>query len=440
MACLSPNKLADGTEAACRECKQCQLSRRTYWVGRNIAERKTSKFSYVITATYGRGSVGEVLHERAVVLTYSDCQKLLKLLRRHGYEVRFFITGEYGSEKQRAHWNIIIYSQQPLPAFAGWDQYGKWTDKARYKQRFNWVRTDDNGQPVILQNGDPAWWWPHGFVHIDQVTIPSVNYVCKYVLKDFDGNGRQGHKGQSKDPPIGTKWFQELAEKYVEQGLAPQTGEYRHTEAKTKKGEPIRFFLKARPLEMFLQHYIDTWATTHPDRPRPKSDLVDLFERHGRVVNDENAMLIRQEFPRGESRQPMPTRHQVRQYLDQLPWDQALAAWQAEAAARREINQVHLDGIEDGEKRQRRRQELERLDLGKWDNLLHEWGRAWVFGEGIIIVDPDRAKSRNLGDGGPELVRQPNQPDLGVERLQRLDPLGPVGRYNRDHRKPAKGN
>lgn len=281
---------------------------RNGWVGRNIAESKTSKFCYVITATYGRGMVGESLHERAVVLTYSDCQKFLKLLRRHGYAVRYFITGEYGTERQRAHWNIILYSEKPLPALTGWDQFGGYLPQARLEQRFNWVRSDDKGQPVYLQDGKPAWWWPHGFVYVDELNVRSVNYVSKYALKDFDQNGKQGHKGQSKTPPLGARYFEGLAEKYVDQGIAPQTPEYTFPECRTKDGEVIRFWLTGRSLELFLQHFLRIWEERFPDRARPVSKLVDLFEQYGKVVNDEMAMLVRTQFERGESKEAWPSK------------------------------------------------------------------------------------------------------------------------------------
>lgn len=385
MACLAPNKLADGTEVACRECKLCQLKAKNDWVGRNIAESKTSKFCYVITATYGRGRVGEILHERAVILTYSDCQKFLKLLRRHGYEVRLFITGEYGSERGRAHWNIILYSQKPLPAFAGWNQYGKYKARMPYKERFNWVRTDAQGEPVKLQNGEPAWWWPHGFVHVDEVNVPNVKYVCKYVLKDFDANGRQGFKGQSKAPPLGTKYFQQLAEKYVEQGLSPKTPEYRFPEAKTREGEPIRYWLKGRALEMFLQHYIEAWARAKPEQPRPASALVDLFELYGKVVNDEAAMLLRQEFPRGESRQPIPSGEFIKTEGEQVKYERARADYSSASDELRMQQERYIEGAKDGEERQSRQERVERQQVREWYAFNHHWNRHWYEGKGWLL-------------------------------------------------------
>ena len=79
------------------------------WQGRCIAEAATAKAAFAVTLTYGRDAMGEKLHERAVVMTYSDVQRYLKLLRRHRYTVRYFCAGEFGSEKGRVHWHIILF-------------------------------------------------------------------------------------------------------------------------------------------------------------------------------------------------------------------------------------------------------------------------------------------------------------------------------------------
>ena len=81
--CKAPLVLDDGTEVACRYCSQCVDRKITDWVGRNIAESKSAVKTFAVTLTYGRDRRGDVDHVRAFLLTYSDVQKYLKLLRRH---------------------------------------------------------------------------------------------------------------------------------------------------------------------------------------------------------------------------------------------------------------------------------------------------------------------------------------------------------------------
>lgn len=245
--CVTPNTLSDGTQTACHKCWQCREQAINDWVGRNIAESKTAIACHAVTLTYGRGRAGDVDHERASVLTYSDVQKYLKLLRRHGYPVRYFVTGEYGSKKGRAHWHIMLYWQKHVP-------------KHVLDRNFE----DDH--------------WPHGWSFWTVPTPHAVRYNCKYIQKDMGEAERQGHLAMSKKPPLGTAFFQQMAAQYVEQGLAPQTLEYRFADVTRRKQdgstEIVPFMLKDRPAELFLEHYLYLWRNRHGERPWPKSQLL----------------------------------------------------------------------------------------------------------------------------------------------------------------------
>lgn len=264
--CIAPNTLNDGTQVACHECWQCRERQINDWVGRNIAESKTSTACHAVTLTYGRTSANDVDHERATILTYSDIQKYLKLLRRHDYPVRYFVTGEYGSKKGRAHWHIILYWQEKVP-------------------------------PHELDKNFMEEHWPHGWSFWTRPTAAAMRYNCKYIQKDMGDDERQGHLAMSKKPPLGYAYFCEMAERYVAQGLAPQTLDYTFAEVKRRKQngkqEIVPFVLKDRPAELFIEHYIAHWQRVHGNRNWPNSELVDLFYEHGKIVTDENKMQPR---------------------------------------------------------------------------------------------------------------------------------------------------
>lgn len=273
--CKAPNILQDGTEVACRECSLCRERKISDWVGRNIAESKTAIDCHAVTLTYGRNSANDEIHERSVILTYSDVQKYLKLLRRHGFPVRYFVTGEFGSKKGRAHWHIMLYWLERVPP---------------HELDFNFMEEH----------------WPHGWSFWTKPTPNAVRYNCKYIQKDMGEAERQGHLAMSKKPPLGARYFQLQAEQYVSQGLAPQTLEYRFPEVrrtkKTGKDEIVPFLLTGRSAELFLIEYIKmrrkahgvaafhshvSGREVHGHAPWPNSELVDLFDEYGRVVTDE---------------------------------------------------------------------------------------------------------------------------------------------------------
>ncbi|QMV02140.1 hypothetical protein GHV40_11910 [Devosia sp. D6-9] len=278
--CIAPNTLPDGTQVACHECWQCREQAINDWVGRNIAESKTSTACHAVTLTYGRGRANEILHERAVILTYSDVQKYLKLLRRHGFPVRYFVTGEFGSLKGRAHWHIMLYWQERVPEH-------------------------------VLDENFMEQHWPHGWSFWTRPTAHAVRYNCKYIQKDMGEAERQGHLAMSKKPPLGAAYFQQVAEQYVRQGLAPQTLEYTFPEVRRRRAdgrqEVVPFMLKDRSAELFLEHYVRKWREAYPGQHLPNSALVEEFLDPGawKERAETNKPFVPPEQPRHQRKPPM---------------------------------------------------------------------------------------------------------------------------------------
>lgn len=268
--CISPVTLPDGKTVACHECWQCREQAIDDWVGRNIAESRTAKWSRAVTLTYGRSKLrGEVLHERAIVLTYSDVQKWIKLLRFHGFPVRYFVTGEFGSLNGRAHWHVMLYGSGDMP--------------------------EHQLDADYFQGGH----WEHGWSFWTNPSHEAIRYNCKYILKDQGDDQKQGHLAMSKKPPLGALYFERLARQYVDQGLAPQDLFYTFPEVLRYKAdgsvEKRRFRLKARSAELFLDAYLASWRDKRPGKPRPVSPLLDAWERYGlvNVPDEERAEELR---------------------------------------------------------------------------------------------------------------------------------------------------
>lgn len=295
--CKSPITLEDGTVTSCHNCPQCRDRAIDDWSGRCTAESKTASASFAVTLTYGRDKVGEKLHPRAVIHTYSDVQKFLKLLRRHGYDVRYFITGEFGERKGRVHWHCLLFFYGDVPPFAGIHQKGNWicgdaaiSDRDS-KVRFNWVRVDEHGEPVMVRGEDGkdeyAFWWRHGFVEVEPFHHGSARYACKYIAKGLKGDGEADPlrsvvtPKMSKLPPLGAHHFAGMAEQYVKQGLAPQDLFYRFDEVRKKTGKLREFMLADRSAELFLEHYCWAWEQAYPGVPCPPSELVANWQQYG---------------------------------------------------------------------------------------------------------------------------------------------------------------
>lgn len=250
--CLSPNQVANGQLVACRECWQCRERKINDWVGRCVAESKTSTSCNMITLTYGKAlegaDLGEADHVRASVLTYRDVQHYFKRLRKNGYPMRYFAVGEYGSMKGRAHWHIIVFWKGEVPEH-------------------------DLGGIRFMEKH-----WPHGLSHWDKVYPKSIRYVCKYIQKDMGKDERQAHLAMSKKPPLGDQYFRNRAETYVRNGLAPQDLFYTFEDCVDKHGEKINFQMFSVTADNFLEHYLNTWKEAYPGVHRPGSVLLDEYE------------------------------------------------------------------------------------------------------------------------------------------------------------------
>lgn len=271
--CLSPNLLSDGTLVACRKCPQCRSNRIDEWVGRCIAESKTSVATSFITLTYGRDEDGNESHARAAILSYSDVQKYFKQLRFRGYPCRYLVTGELGSKNERAHWHGLVFWQENVPQIMTDFGRNSWHPARRetpidvpilWDQRFN----------------EPCW--PHGYSHWTHVRNGhergSIAYACKYVNKDVSNDAAQSKLAMSKKPPLGAAYFVQRAQKFVDERISPQDPYYTFPlEAKRKNGNVIKFKLAGKVLDIFCQAFIDKWRD-QVSRHYPPSDFITEYE------------------------------------------------------------------------------------------------------------------------------------------------------------------
>lgn len=369
--CKAPNTLPDGTVVSCRECPECRDQAINDWVGRCIAEQKTAIRCHAVTLTYGRNQANDASHERSTLLTYSDIQKYLKLLRRHGYPVRYLVAGEYGSKKGRAHWHLILYWQDKVPDH-------------------------------VLDQNFMEQHWPHGWSFWTEPTWKAFRYNCKYIQKDMRDGQAQGHLAMSKKPPLGAAYFKKLAEQYVEQGLVPASLNYSFPESRLVNEDgtstPWVYRLKGRSAELFLRHYIDTWRRKRPAMRRPTSEIVDLYEKYGKVVLDEQRMLMREEFPRGESRAKFPTGGAIKAAVVQRRNEEAQTDRERAYFEKTEWFWKMIRSAKNGAERQ------------YWESEQARWHEEHSSGR-----KPDKAEASH--EGKPD-------PQLPISRLDRARRLG----------------
>ncbi|MDB4280397.1 hypothetical protein N9863_02120 [Flavobacteriaceae bacterium] len=243
--CISPNNISEVGLVACHKCWQCRENKVNDYVGRCIAESHHSDETLSITLTYGDGDTPE-----SATLVYKHYQLFMKSLRNEGYKVRYIVAGEYGSIKGRAHWHAILFFKGKVPK------------NIEYDKRINWKH------------------WNRGYSYIEKPSYKSYRYVMKYILKDTNQDIHNGHFALSKKPPLGDTYFRELAKKYVDSGLAPQTFMYQFDNEFDGQQKRREFMIQGKTRENFCKYYLHEWleqnAFSH--KKMPYSDIIEEYE------------------------------------------------------------------------------------------------------------------------------------------------------------------
>lgn len=250
--CINPVRIPNQMDpVACRNCWQCHKRRINDWVGRCLAEAETADQTIAVTLTYAKDE------PNAATLVYRDFQLFMKRLRREGHKVRYIVAGEYGTKKGRAHWHAVLFL------------YGEKTIDVKYDRRQEW--------PV----------WGHGFVYFQKPDFEGFRYVLKYILKDQEQRSAHGHFAMSKKPLIGWPYFERLAQKHVEQKIAPQTIQYTFKEARDQKRQIIKFHMQGKLRERFFATFERKWQEAYGTEP-PYSEVAEnTYDKIVRLQPDE---------------------------------------------------------------------------------------------------------------------------------------------------------
>lgn len=178
MACDSPyyvktskGSVLDKVPVPCGRCPPCKLRRVNEWVFRMLQEDKVSFCAYFITLTYETHSVPISKHG-FMTLKKKDFQNFMKRLRKEisitnphwPHKIKYYCAGEYGSERSRPHYHVIIFNV-PDPSL------------------FQKAWTLD-GRPI-------------GNVDVGSLTSASIAYTLKYIDKS---NFQKRHKRDDRLP------------------------------------------------------------------------------------------------------------------------------------------------------------------------------------------------------------------------------------------------
>jgi hypothetical protein len=164
----------------CGKCIPCKRKRRADWTLRLEHEYQGSDSAYFITLTYDDVHVPKVkwkgYETNVLTLKVKHLQNYIKRLRNShvayvsrelgirksevknvSKPIRYYAIGEYGSKTHRPHYHLLLFNYDIANTQTIIDQ---------------WKNTQTN--------------IPFGHVDIGNVTGASINYVTKYMFKDFN--------------------------------------------------------------------------------------------------------------------------------------------------------------------------------------------------------------------------------------------------------------
>lgn len=158
-------------QVPCGRCPNCLKRRASNWGFRLQREAERSRTSLFVTLTYDSKFV-PISKKGWMTLVKRDCQLFFKRLRKmhflkygSDHPIRYYLAGEYGSQRKRPHYHIILFNADELDILKAWCD------------------------PVT---GDPI-----GDVDIGNVSGASIAYTVKYINK---GAWKPMHVNDDRQP------------------------------------------------------------------------------------------------------------------------------------------------------------------------------------------------------------------------------------------------
>lgn len=172
----------------CGQCIGCRLDYSRQWANRCLLEASYHRNSWFATITFDDFHVpksfgcdpatGEVIQDAPVMtLTKRDWQLFMKRLRFNtGQQIRFFMSGEYGTNTLRPHYHALLFGLEL-------------TDLVPYKnspQGYPYFNSPTLDKCWTDENGESK-----GYIVVGKLTWETCAYTARYILKKHKGPGAQ---------------------------------------------------------------------------------------------------------------------------------------------------------------------------------------------------------------------------------------------------------
>lgn len=271
----------------CSKCLECRLEYARQWAVRCTHEAKMYENNSFITLTYSDENL------KSPKLQYRDFQEFIAKLRdkifrdklnqmypndpqetqrikfkqltkdtrkqiHESIRIGYFVTGEYGEQRKRPHWHVLIFNWKPS------DLTHKYTND----------RGDRVSNSTTLDT-----LWGHGITEIGSVTFHSAGYCARYAAKKLvhgnDGHAYEPISKKSSKQAIGKKFL----EKYWKDIF-----NYGHVILMTSDGE----------VKTTIPRYYEKWLAKH--QPEAYIDYITNLKQQRMEKGEQKEQAQQKEY------------------------------------------------------------------------------------------------------------------------------------------------
>lgn len=246
MICTSPYRVTSERGdlfVRCGQCMACRQARASIWATRLNHEALYWKRSCFFTLTYDDEHLPD---DRG--LDKEEIQRFMKRLRKNtGRELKYYIAGEYGTQKFRPHYHGILYGVD-------------------YKEH-NQERLLDGSYVII--DGPLKDAWKYGNINVGDVCTESAGYVAQYCLTKLNGK-RAKEVYCGRQPPF-QLFSRGLGLRYVEEHFEELKEEPTLRKRENVIGLPRAYRDKMRKLGHDVTEQYKKFA---------RENLAEIYEYH----------------------------------------------------------------------------------------------------------------------------------------------------------------
>lgn len=188
-------------QVPCGQCLECRLQQTRVWADRCVLEAKRWEHNYFVTLTYDDYHVPP-----NGSLVKRDYQLFLKKLRHRfpDTEIRYLLSGEYGSQSLRPHYHLILFNfplddlsenfkEPQWDLKSGYDKNGEYSHQLKLVRLKNHVKPESGEHPLFYSKLIHECWDFRGMISVGRFSYDTAAYISQYCTKKVNPKNKDNY-------------------------------------------------------------------------------------------------------------------------------------------------------------------------------------------------------------------------------------------------------